>query len=151
MEESGLLGKIKNNYIFQDIFDYIKDDIIKLKLFKYSKLFKKKLNLDLFLYQKKYYELLGLNLFKYLSVYDEEEEEYPEKFDKDYLNKKFKKDLLHIGLNIKDFEKYIIKYFITYDYNIKNKKHNIKYIDIFSLLYLTYYQRLIYLIKYLQY
>ena len=66
MENQGVLEKINSNYIFKNIFTYIKDYFIKCKLFKYSKLFRKKLNLDLFFYQKQYFENIGINFFKYL-------------------------------------------------------------------------------------
>ena len=40
MENGGLLEKVNSNYILKNILTYIKDDIIKCQLLKYSKLFK---------------------------------------------------------------------------------------------------------------
>ena len=63
MEKVKILKQINSKYIWNNIFNYIKDDIIKLQLFKYSKLFKNILNLNIFCYQKKYFEKIGINFF----------------------------------------------------------------------------------------
>ena len=55
MEKEGILEKINSKYIIINIFEYIKDDIIKFQLFKYSKYFQNILNLDIFNYQRKFF------------------------------------------------------------------------------------------------
>ena len=130
MEKKGLLEQINSKYIINNIFEYIKDDIIKFQLFKYSKFFKSFLNLDTFGYQRKYFEKIKINFFEYLSEFNENEAHfYPKKFQKESLVNKLKKDLLYINLDIKIIEDFIGKYFELYDYS---KDDNIKYIDIYS-------------------
>ena len=142
MEEKNFLGKIKSKYIFKTIFNYIKGDIIKLKLFKYSKSFQNELDLNLFCYQKKFFEIIGLNIFKYLSIYDKKKEKYPEDFDKDYLNTKLEKDLKYINIDIKIIKEYVVKCFENYNFNNRDNYDNYEddeddnnneiYIDIYS-------------------
>ena len=56
-----ILGKIKSKYNLSNIFDYVKDDNFKYKLFKYSKLFQEKLELNLTKYRVKYLERFKIN------------------------------------------------------------------------------------------
>lgn len=130
MKKKGILKQINSKYIINNIFEYIKDDIIKLQLFKYSKLFKNILNLNIFCYQKKYFEKIGINFFKYLYLYDDKSlVRYANIFEKDCLVNKLQKDLLYINLNKKIVEDYIIKYFESYDYS---KDDKVKYIEVYS-------------------
>ena len=126
MEDSGLLSKINSNYIFKNIMGYL-EDTAKLSLFKYSKLYKNKLNLDIILYQKQYFQKIGINFFSYLSLF--KNEKYPKDFSENDLTNKLKKDLLFINIDIKTIENYIIKFFEDYKYH---KDDDIKYLDIFS-------------------
>ena len=61
MEKSSIIDKIKSKYITEIIFDYIKDKTFKYKLFFYSKLFRRKFNLNLDQYI--YYYIEKLNIF----------------------------------------------------------------------------------------
>ena len=47
MENQDLFKKIKSAYILKNIFNYIKDNNLKLKLFIHSKLFQNKLDLTI--------------------------------------------------------------------------------------------------------
>ena len=62
MEKYSLIKKIKSKYIIDIIFKYIKDKRFMLKLFKYSKCFQEKFNLNLADYINNYLEDLGLQL-----------------------------------------------------------------------------------------
>ena len=50
MEYQGIIDKIKSIYIIKNIFNYIKDNKIPLKLFIYSKYFQNKLNIKYKIY-----------------------------------------------------------------------------------------------------
>ena len=63
-----VLEKISSKYILESIFNYIRDEKYKLKLFINSKLFQKKLNLNLIDYQENYINRFNLNPNEY--VYD---------------------------------------------------------------------------------
>ena len=54
MENRGILDKIKSIYIIKDIFKYINDNKIQLKLFIYSKYFQNKLNIKYIDAKEKY-------------------------------------------------------------------------------------------------
>ena len=45
MEDQNLIKKIKSTYILKNIFNYIKDNNFKLKLFIHSKLFQNKIDI----------------------------------------------------------------------------------------------------------
>ena len=124
-----ILGKIMSKYLLLNIFDYINNsnDLI-MKFFVHSKYFQKKLNLSLFLYQKKYFNKIGLNINDYLSGYNDENEIYPDYFDKFYLLNKLKNDGNKIGINS------LVYYVTNYIKDIvENKNGDINiYIDIFS-------------------
>jgi len=83
-KKQGLINKINSTYIIQNIFNYIKNRNLKMKLFFYSKSFQKKLGIKLFDYKEKYFEKIGFDISKYLYV-----EEL--KYEKDYLIKKYGK------------------------------------------------------------
>ena len=62
MEKYSLIEKTKSKYIINIIFNYIKDKRFMLKLFKYSKCFQVKFNINLADYIDNYLEDLGLQL-----------------------------------------------------------------------------------------
>ena len=66
MENKHLFERIKSIYILHSILNYISDENIKYKLFKYSKSYQKKLNIDLINYKEKYLEKIGFNIDDYL-------------------------------------------------------------------------------------
>ena len=66
MEKKSILEKIKSKYILENIFDYVKDENFKFKLFVYSKRFQKKFDLKLLDY-KNIYLKNRINLFEFLS------------------------------------------------------------------------------------
>ena len=82
MEKKDIIKDIKSIYILDNIFNYIKDDNFKDKLFIYSKQYQKKLNINFFNLKKKYLKNIGLNLFQYLYI-------SPESFKKDFLKNKY--------------------------------------------------------------
>ena len=129
-----MVKKIYSVYILRNLFDYLQYNT-KLNICKYSKVLQKKLNLDIFSYQKEFFEQNGINFFDYLSTRNDI---HLEDVDKEYLKDKLKKDLSIFNLEFKNIEKFIIKYFESYDYNnIQNEVRDyiynkFLYIDIFS-------------------
>ena len=64
------MEKIQSKFIIENILSYTKDIKIKLGLFRFSKKYQIKLDIQLFDYQAKYFDIIGINpLSKYLSVY----------------------------------------------------------------------------------
>ena len=119
-----ILQKIKSKYIYQNILDYIKNKDYKYILFKYSKLFQTKLNIDLNDYKIKYIDKLNLNIIhNYLKFENTNKDE----FDKNILKKNLEYDLKKFKdiFNIKTLEKYVINYF-------KTKSFSYQFLDIYS-------------------
>ena len=82
------LKKIKSIHILETIFNYIKGNKIKYKLFVYSKYFQKKLKLTLLDYQENYFSNNGLKFADYIynpNIISKG------KFDKNFYKKKLKK------------------------------------------------------------
>ena len=119
MEEL-LIGKIESKYIFQIIFDYIKDKNIILKLFKYSKLIQNKLDIKLFDYQKIFLQkFLFENYLCFNILFDKNID-----FDKDTLKNSLKNDLLEYKVDydiIINNQDYLIYYFKKYYDKIKEE------------------------------
>ena len=110
-----LLEKIKYKFIFDNIFQYISKSFIKykLELFKYSKSFKQKLDIDLNDYKYNYFDN-KFNIYKYPSF-----DFKKENFDKNYLIKEAENILKLKSLNFSIDE--IVD--ITRKYNEKYRKY----------------------------
>ena len=93
------MKEIKSSYIYDKIFNYIKDENFKYKLFFYSKKFQNKINIKLVDYKEKYLEKIGFRLNRYLYSRD--------KFDKGFLSKKLDIILTQKKLNRKEIENII--------------------------------------------
>ena len=106
MEDQELIKKIKSPYILKNIFNYIKDNNFKLKLFIHSKLFQNKLDLTI-MYKEKYIDQIGFDINEYL--HKEEDQE-------DNLIKKYNNFLLEKKLNKKEFENIISEVIIIKKY-----------------------------------
>ena len=96
MENQGIMNKIKSIYIIHNIFNYIIDSNLQLKLFIYSKYFQNKLNIK-FIYKEKYLKKIGFNLEDYL--FSDKEE-----YIKDFLRKKYENFIIDNKLNKVKFE-----------------------------------------------
>lgn len=64
-ENNFILEKIKSKYIVTNIFDYTGIDNVKLKLFRYSKLFQNKFKLTINDYKLLYLKTYGINFDNY--------------------------------------------------------------------------------------
>ena len=91
-ESLSLLEKIQSKYIFESIFNYIEDENYKLKLFVYSKSFKKKLSIGLINYQEQYICKFSFEPKEYL-VYNYEPHKLVGFFSR-YVYVKYNKDTL---------------------------------------------------------
>ena len=125
MEKESILEKIKSKYNLENIFDYIKDENFKFKLFVYSKKLQKKFDLKLLDY-KNIYLKNRINLFEFLSDY--KKEGYPKNYDKKELTNKFNSTLNKLKLKEEDITDYIINFFKNYE----KKENDEIYIDIYS-------------------
>ena len=120
-----ILENIKSKYCLNYIFDYIKDDSFKFRIFVHSKLFQTKLDLNITQYHIKYLERFKLDPIRFLSF---------QNMNSDIcLGTKVLKDGLIKYLSDKKinndiFQEYSLKYFELY-FKYKNE---IFYIDIFS-------------------
>ena len=103
MENKQLLGKIKSYYLLNQIFNYIQNENLKLKLFKYSKLYQEKLGIKLFEYKEKYLQKIGFILNRYLFK-DEES-------NKDTLNTRLQKFLNKRKLTNNEIENIVFDIF----------------------------------------
>ena len=125
MEEE-LIKKIKSKFILNHLFNYIKDNNFKLKLFIYSKSIQNKLDLNV-IYTELYLKKIGFNLDNYL---------YIKSTNKDILNNSYQKFLSENKFNKVKFENIlyeILKKKENEDINDENKnEYNDKIIDINS-------------------
>ena len=121
MEPKKLLSKINSAYILERIFAYIEDNNFKYKLFSFSNLFQKKMNIGLFNYQELYFKKYDLNLNFYLNL---------SSFDldkrtllKDTLNDTIRKKKIDADL----FKSYVINYFKYKSKEEISKEGNLKF------------------------
>ena len=66
MENQIISVQVKSKYILKDIFKYIKDKTVELKLFAYSKYYQKRLEINIANYCKIYLDRLDFDLNKYI-------------------------------------------------------------------------------------
>ena len=135
MKKKKILEKIQSKFHLKNIFNYIKDKNFKFKLFTYSKVFQKHLEIHLIDYQEKYINQLGIIFNDYLTTYNEKED-----FDKDILKKKLNEDLLKYNVHFDNntLQKIVIKNFRQKIKDFEKQKSDeglVKYnsfIDIYS-------------------
>ena len=141
-ENSKGFNKISSKYLMNIIFNYIKDDLFKYKLFMHSKKFRKISDLSPIDYQEKSISRTGIKVCNYLSGYQDRNygphtyfnsiiknngNEYYRFFERETLKKDF---LLHLEkLKIKYIKNYLVYYFKKYKENKKDDSN--LYIDIF--------------------
>jgi len=141
-EDSKGLNKMVSKYLIDIIFNYIKDDNFKYKLFIHSKKYRKLLDLSSNDYQVKSITKTGIKLCNYLSgfldrnygphcyyynIIEKNGNDYFHRFKRDTLKKEF---LLHLEtMKIKYIKNYIVYYFKKYKENKKDDSN--LYIDIF--------------------
>ena len=95
--KSELINKVKSLYILDGIFNYIKDENFKIKLFLHSKSLQKKIGIKIYLLQEEYLKSIGFNINDYLHI---DEENYKrkiltEKYNDFFLGKKIKKKTIN--------------------------------------------------------
>ena len=117
MENKGISEKIKSSYILEQLLNYIRNMNIKLKLFKYSKYFQRKINI-INLYKFKYLKKIRFNLSEYLYI-------EPFKYEKNILNQKYDEFILKNNLNKEKFEKRIYEILV----NKKIKEIQTEYVN----------------------
>ena len=145
------LNKISSKYLINIILNYIKDDIIKYKLFMYSKKFQKKLGFNPIDYQEKSISRTGIKLCNYLSCFIPAiGKKFPQlkilepstcfygdildikiDYSDNFIKESLKNDFLHHlkVLKIKYIKNYLVYYFKKYKENKKDDSN--LYIDIF--------------------
>ena len=111
MEPKKLLSKINSTYILKRIFTYIEDNNFEFKLFSYSNLFQKKMNIKLFNYQELYFKKYDLNLNFYLNL---------SSFDLD--KRTLLKDMLNDTLTKKNINPDLFKSYVINYYKYKSKE-----------------------------
>ena len=127
MENASILEKIISKYLFENIFSYIKidKDIFPYKLFKYSKLFQKRIGINLFSYKKIYIEKRFFwEKYLYSYKYKEENNIF---FDRFKTKKKLEQKKLNYNISNSELEDIVITYFEKYI-----AKHEVALIDFYS-------------------
>ena len=110
MENGRIINRIKSIYIIKNIFNYIKDSNLQLKLFIYSKHFQNVFNIKLITYKEEYLKKIGFNFEDYL--YSEVED-----YERDFLREKYENFIVENKLNKEKFEDTIYEV-------LENKKIN---------------------------
>ena len=126
MENISILDKIISKYLFEKIFSFINDEqkIFPYKLFKYSKLFQRKIGIDLFSYKKIYIEK---RFFweRYLYSYKYKDDNIF--FDRFKSKKKLEQKKLYYNISDNDLTNIVIDYLKKYV-----SKHDGTLIDFYS-------------------
>ena len=135
MKNTQVFNEIKSKYILEQIFDYIKDDKFKMKLFYYSKLFQSKLNLSIIDYQIAFLNKINFDYNNYLKFSTNTLDQ--QNFDPKYLISQFTEDILKYNINSNIIPTIINNYFRNNKAPKiqKKNKNNINFgieIDIFS-------------------
>ena len=102
------MSDLKSPYIYEIIFNFIKDENYKYKLFQYSKKMQKKVSINLIDYQNRYIDRFYFNLNDYFV------DNYSINhncFDKNCLSRKLNEDLSKYNLDINKFQNYLDYYF----------------------------------------
>ena len=110
-ESKPLLAKINSKYIYNIIFDYIKDTKFKLKFFINSKLFQKLSNIALIDYQEQYINKFNLNPNDYLSNSNKNNFFSFDENNKDYLKQNLEEKLSKYKIDINLYKTYIVNYY----------------------------------------
>ena len=87
-----MIYKIKSKYILKNIFNYIANKNIQMKLFFHSKYFRNRLDLDI-VYKKIYLDFFGFNLKKYLHKKEDDNDYNIYALEKEYNSFLFKNNL----------------------------------------------------------
>ena len=137
------MKNIKSTYIIENIFKYA-GNIMKFKIFLYSKKYQKKSNITLFDYQKIFFDKIKMNSFnKYFKYICFKHPDYEIYFNEVIYNKNNKtellnKDLLKNNINIDDYKKYVKNYFSKYKEKFIKEineeyliRYNINYVERF--------------------
>ena len=126
MENISILDKIISKYLFEKIFSFINDEqkIFPYKLFKYSKLFQRKIGIDLFSYKKIYIEK---RFFweRYLYSYKYKDDNIF--FDRFKSKKKLEQKKLYYNISDNDLTNIVFDYLKKYI-----PKHECTLIDFYS-------------------
>ena len=107
MENKSLFETINSKYIRQRIFEFIKDENFKFKLFIHSKLYQKQFELEMIDFKERYITQTKINIDSYLLCYNLFNTD-PKHFDKNILNTKLQEDLVKNNLNIDIIHEYLI-------------------------------------------
>ena len=135
MKNIHVINEIKSKYILEQIFDYIKDDKFKMKLFCYSKLFQSKLNLNIIDYQIAFLNKINFDYNNYLkfstNTFDQQN------FESKFLISQLTEDLSKYNINLNIMPTIVNNYIINNKSPKiqKKNKNNINSgieIDIFS-------------------
>ena len=118
MKSKKLINNIQSKYILDYIFDYIKDNNFKEKLFLYSRKFQKDFDIKLIGLKENQLKKIGFNLDKYLYI-------QPFSYEQDYLANAYNKFFKENYLDKNDIEK---KIFDVYEYK-EIKDIDGKYLD----------------------
>jgi len=125
MKNESILENINSIFIHEKIYDYIKDENFKYKLFKYSKYYQKKLEIEVSNYKERYILQTKINFNDYLCCYSLFNGK-PKDFDKNILSKKLEEDLKKHNLNLNTIYEFFDNYFgkikKLIDENEKEKK-----------------------------
>jgi len=104
MENEEIINNVVSKYILNIIFNYIKDENFKDKLFLFSKKLQKKYDIKLIGLKENYLKNIKFNLDKYLYI-------EPNSFEKDFLTKQYNKFLIEKKINKEKFENIIYDIF----------------------------------------
>ena len=127
MKHNERIKRISSKYIIQNIFEYIKDDTIKFKLFTYSKEFQNKLDINQLNYLGKYLTKKNFNIFKYFSFNHDYYMKQPINIgNKEDLKIFFENELIKYNISFKKYFLYLYQFFSN------NVIYKNSFIDIFS-------------------
>ena len=119
--------RIKSKFIIKKVFDFIKDNNLKLKLVLYSKAFQEILKITLYDYKEQYFNKIGINFNEYYTLKNQKNFN-ANKFNKNLLNENLKSFINKNNISLDSLNSYIVDY---YKKNFGNFNSKI-FIDIYS-------------------
>ena len=119
---------IKSKFVFKNVFDFIKDNNIKLKLLTYSKYFQDILQITIFDYKENYFNKKRVKLNEYFTLKTQKNFN-ANRFNKNLLNDNLKSFINNNNINLDSLKSYLIDYYTKNAGDFSNSKI---LIDIYS-------------------
>ena len=131
--DKNLLKNIKSKFLLKNIFDFIKENTYKYKIFTYSKYFQGILDIKIFDYKEQYFNKKGIKLDDYFSFKSQGQGNSNNKnFDKNLLKNNLESFLKANKINSNTLKTYLIEYYKKHSKDFGGDGQSKILLDIYS-------------------